>query len=607
MATCSQQLRVVTESGEGITGAKVVGAGKTVYSGYMGYTAIVAEKGSKHNVTASHVLYGSKTYSCTWDCDNTWLLVLKWTAPEDCTQRFIVRDEKLNPVPYAKVSGAGKTTTADGTGEARIQAEKGSKHNVTASRSGYITKTYICEWKCDNIIRLTIRKSTAACSLGINKSSFKIGEKITVTFKDVPSGTRLDALGAGGAGQTWSPVSGSGSRSYTFKSGDPTGSWVVTLSGSVCNASKTFTVTKNGGNGVKKDTYFNWKKWDKDAGTNQPAEYKLELMVKIPWLSDKVLTNTVCYLYVGGTKVDEKTTDGNGIVNFTYTFKNTGTYSVYAKSKEYTEYKAATSSTKQVTVTAPKSAYKVVVSGIPAGKTFKVEAFAESAVHLWEKDPNKTYSVTKDQNEAMIYRDDMGGSVLKDHKKHEHKIKLFSDTGVLLAEKTERALRADNDILVVNMIAGEGKRWRINFTYSKNPQEDKPFDVRAELIEAPGIPASYGMEVQFYEIIEGSPVELKPKNQTNDYGVAIRHVAGKPEGEYIFDAEYVHGDTQREPVTVVVGEEKPPSELLAFLKPVVDWVMTTFGMSEDERGTAETYTYIGLGFIAVAVLGGFMK
>lgn len=31
MATCSQQLRVVTESGEGITGAKVLGAGKTVY------------------------------------------------------------------------------------------------------------------------------------------------------------------------------------------------------------------------------------------------------------------------------------------------------------------------------------------------------------------------------------------------------------------------------------------------------------------------------------------------------------------------------------------------------------------------------------------------
>lgn len=606
MATCSQSLRVVTESGEGITGAKVTGAGKTVYSGYMGYTAIVAEKGSKHNVTASHVLYGSKTYSCTWKCDNTWLLALKWSAPEDCTQRFVVRDENLNPVPYAKVSGAGKTTSADGTGEARIQAKKGSKHNVTASRSGYITKTYLCEWKCDNIIRLTIRKSTAACSLIINKSSFKIGEKITVTFKDVPSGTRLDVLGAGGAGQTWSSVSGSGSRSYTFKSSDPTGSWVATLSGSACNASKTFTVTKNGVNGVKKETYFKWISWDKDAGTNQPAEFKLELMYKKIGFDGK-LTKAICYLYINGVKKHEGITDSSGIIAFTHKFKNTGTYSVYVKSKEYTEYKAATSSTKQVTVTAPKSAYKVVVSGIPTGKTFKIEAFAESAVHLWEKDPNKTYSVTKDQNEAMICRDDMGGSPLKDYKKHEHKIRLFSDIGVLLSEKTERALRADNDILIVNMIAGEGKRWRINFTYSKNPQADKPFDVRAALIEAPGIPALSGMEVQFYEIIEGAPVKLTNVNITNDYGIAIRHIEGRPEGEYIFDAEYVHGDTQREPVTVIVGEEKPPSELLAFLKPVVDWVMTTFGMSEDERGTAETYTYIGLGFIAVVVLGGFMK
>jgi len=35
MVICSQSLRVVTEGGEGITGAKVVGAGKTVYSGYI--------------------------------------------------------------------------------------------------------------------------------------------------------------------------------------------------------------------------------------------------------------------------------------------------------------------------------------------------------------------------------------------------------------------------------------------------------------------------------------------------------------------------------------------------------------------------------------------
>ena len=601
MATCSQSLRVVTESGEGITGAKVTGAGKTVYSGYMGYTAIVAEKGSKHNVTASHVLLGSKTYSCTWDCDNTWLLTLMWTAPEDCTQRFIVRDENLNPVPYAKVSGAGKTPTADSNGEATIQAKKGSKHNVTASRSGYISKTYTCEWKCDNIIRLTIIKSTAACSLSINKTTFKIGEKITVTFKDVPSGTRLDVLGAGGAGQTWSPVSGSGSRSYTFKSGDPTGSWVVTLSGSVCNASKSFTLSKNGGNGVKKETHFKLFRWPAEVGLGQSADFLVLLNYRDIFSLPHGIPNVECYLYVDGVKKDTKATDINGSVTLSAVISKAGTSSVYVKSKETDRYQSATSEIRQIKTTTPESEYRISVSGIPVGKTYKLKIYALAPLKE-VKDPVKDYSVTKDKD-VHIYRKDMSSLVSS----YEHKIKLFSDTGILLDTKTERALRDANDILPVTMIAGEGKRWRINFTYSKNPQANKPFDVRAALIEAPGIPAPPGLEVQFYEIIEGSPVELKPKNQTNDYGVAIRHVAGKPEGEYIFDAEYVHGDTQREPVTVVVGEEKPPSALLAFLKPVVDWVMTTFGMSEEERGTAETYTYIGLGFIAVAVLGGFMK
>jgi len=365
---------------------------------------------------------------------------------------------------------------------------------------------------------------------------------------------------------------------------------------------------KTSGNGDKK-TELRWKKYPKsEVEVNQNVEFQFQLLDSSGILV-KALPGRYVHLYINGVDaLSSKITDKDGYATFIYKFTKGGSYTVKGRFKGVAGYLADDTDDKTITVGGEaKSAYKVVVSDIPPGKTFKIEAFAESAVHLWEKDPNKTYSVTKDQNEARIHRDDMGGSPLKDYKKHEHKIKLFSDTGTLLAEKTERALRAENDIDVVNMTAGGGKRWRINFSHSKNPVADKPFEVRATLIEAPGIPASSDMEVQFYEIIEGSSIELKPKNLTNNYGVAIRHVEGRPEGEYIFDAKYAEGETQREPVTVVVDEEAPPSGLSEFLKPVVDWVMMTFNMAETERETAETYTYVGLGIVGVAVLGGFMK
>jgi hypothetical protein len=362
---------------------------------------------------------------------------------------------------------------------------------------------------------------------------------------------------------------------------------------------------KISGNGDKK-TELRWKKYPTtEVGANQNVEFQFQLLDS-SGIFVKALPGRHIHLYVNGVDaVSPKITDKNGYVSFVYKFGKGGNYTVKGRFEGVAGYLADDTDDKTVTVSGEaKSAYEVTISGIPKGKTFKVESFVETMLYVWRKDPPKSYSVTEGKSCISIYRDDMGGI---DFNTKKHNLKLFSDDDVLLAEEMQRSLRSENDICVVSMAAGGGKRWRINLSYSKNPQADKPFDVRAALIEAPGIPAPPGLEVQFYEIIEGAPVELTKRNLTNDYGVAIRHVAGKPEGEYIFDAEYVHGDTQREPVTIVVGEEKPPSELLAFLKPVVDWVMTTFGMSEEERGTAETYTYIGLGFIAVAVLGGFMK
>ena len=71
---CDQYFLVNDENDNPVGGALLKCDAGQMYSGITGSASIRAEKGSTHTVTVSKTGYISKSYSCVWQCDNSWIL-----------------------------------------------------------------------------------------------------------------------------------------------------------------------------------------------------------------------------------------------------------------------------------------------------------------------------------------------------------------------------------------------------------------------------------------------------------------------------------------------------------------------------------------------------
>jgi hypothetical protein len=334
--------------------------------------------------------------------------------------------------------------------------------------------------------------------------------------------------------------------------------------------------------------------WDGDQPTAAGVDQSVDFKFKLKLTTGDVLNEAEVGLVVDGQAVGAKVLTSNyGNVRLSRAFKAVGDHKVYAVFATTYDYKGSTSTEKTVKVTAPTSAYRVIVEGIPEGKKYYVKSYEGSSDRYW--DPRKKYEVTSINNRCDILRNELASPNVT------RTMRLYDEADRLIYTGEEaRALKSTNDILEVRLGANQGLNFRINMSHLPNaPAVGEAFNVNATIIKGQRTPVGANQPVVFKEeIAEGQYETEGQARHTNDFGMASCQYPGREEGTYKFIAVYKYEDATCDPHTVTVGGKG--SDLVSFLEPVFVWVGDAFNVDEE---TAKTYTYVGAGVLGLAFLG----
>lgn len=338
--------------------------------------------------------------------------------------------------------------------------------------------------------------------------------------------------------------------------------------------------------------------WDGDQPTAAGVDQSVVFKFKLKLAAGEVLNKAEVELVVGGQSTGVKALTSNyGNVSLPYTFETTGDHRVYAVFAATYDYKGSTSTEKIVKVTAPKSAYRVVVDGIPEGKKYYVKSYEGTSDRYW--DPAKKYEVSSVNNRCDILRSELASPNVT------RTMRLYEEPSRLIyTSKEVRALKSTNDILEVMLNANQGLGFRINMSHVPDaPAVDESFNINAAVIKGQKTPVGANQPVEFKEeIAEGQYEATGQVRHTNDFGIASCQYPGREEGTYKFIAVYEYEDATCDPHTVTVGGKE--SDLVSFLEPVFTWVGEVFNVDPE---TAKTYTYVGIGVAGLVIVGGMLK